>query len=78
MNVRAGLALALVGSVVVEATEDLQGGVTLNTESLTEVGLLSAIDLDQLDVLFLQGGGSLLVLGGESLAVATPRGEDCL
>lgn len=76
MNVRACLALALVGGVVVKATEDLQGGVTLNTEGLAQICLFSAVDLDKLDVLLLESGGSLLVLRSESLAVTTPRGED--
>lgn len=77
VNLRRSLALASVGSNVVEATEDLEGGVALNTVLLAEVGLLSAVDLGKLDVLLLQRGGSLLVLGGEGLAVAAPWGEDC-
>jgi hypothetical protein len=44
---------------------------------LAEFGLFCAVDLGDLDVLLLEGGGSLLVLGGERLAVAAPRGEDC-
>lgn len=72
-----GLALALVGGDGIEATEDLEGRVTLNTVLLAELSLLSAVDLGELDVLLLEGGGSLLVLGGKGLAVAAPRGEDC-
>lgn len=71
------LALALVRGNVVKAAEDLEGGVALNTVLLAEVLLLCAVDLHQLDVLLLEGGGGLLVLGGEGLAVATPGGEDC-
>lgn len=77
MNVRAGLALALVWSVVIETTENLECGVSLNTVLLAQVCLLSAVYLDKLDVLLFQGSGCLLVLGGEGLAVTTPGGEDC-
>ena len=72
-----GLALTAVGRDVVEATEDLQGGVALNTVLLAEFRLLCTIDLDELDVLLLECGGSGLVLGGERLAVAAPWCEDC-
>ena len=75
-NLRSGLALASVGSDVLKATEDLEGRVTLNTVVLAEVSLLSAVNLGELDVLLLQGGSSLLVLGGEGLAVAAPGSED--
>jgi hypothetical protein len=44
---------------------------------LAEVRLLCAVNLDKLDVLVLERGGSLLVLWGESLAVSAPRSEDC-
>lgn len=71
-----GLALTLVGGDGVEATEDLEGRVTLNAMLLAQLGLLSAVDLGELDVLLLEGGGSLLVLGGKGLAVTAPRGED--
>lgn len=70
------LALALVGRDGVEATEDLEGRVALNAMLLAQLGLLSAVDLGELDVLLLEGGGSLLVLGGKGLAVTAPRGED--
>lgn len=63
--------------MVVKATEDLQGGVALNTKLLAQIGLLGAVHLNELDILLLQGGGSLLVLGGEGLAVTAPGGEDC-
>lgn len=43
---------------------------------LAEIGLLSAVDLGKLDALVLEGSGSLLILGSECLAVATPRGVD--
>lgn len=76
-NLPRSLALTAVGSDVVKATEDLEGGVTLNAVGLAEVSLLSAVDLGEADVLLLEGGGSLLVLGGEGLAVAAPGSEDC-
>jgi hypothetical protein len=77
INLPSSLALAGVGSDVLKATEDLEGGVTLNTVILAEVGLLSAVDLGESDVLLLEGSSSLLVLGGEGLAVAAPGSEDC-
>ena len=76
MDSRSSLALATVGADVIRATEDLEGRVTLNTVLLAEVGLLGAVDLCELDVLLLEGGGGLLVLGGEGLAVTTPGSED--
>lgn len=75
-NLPRSLALTTVGSDVVKTTEDLEGGVTLNAVGLAEVSLLSAVDLGEADVLLLEGGGSLLVLGGEGLAVAAPGSED--
>ena len=75
-NLRSSLALALVGGDVVKATEDLEGRVALDAELRAEVGLLRAVDLGELDVLLLEGRGSLLVLGGQGLAVAAPGGED--
>lgn len=75
---RVGLALTAVGRDVVEATEDLQGGVALNAVLLAEIRLLCAINLDELDVLLLQCGGSGLVLGSERLAVTAPWCEDCI
>lgn len=77
-NVRGCLSLALVGRDVLRATEDLESGVALNTILLAEIGLFCAVDLDELDVLLLQGSGSLFVFWGEGLAVATPWGEDCV
>lgn len=70
------LTLARVGRDVVGAAEDLEGGVALNAVLLAEIRLLSAVDLDELDVLLLEGGGSLLVLGSEGLAVTAPGSED--
>jgi hypothetical protein len=43
---------------------------------LAEVGLVDTVDLGQLDVLLLQSSGSLLILGGESLAVTAPGSKD--
>lgn len=76
VHLRSSLSLAIVGSVVASTTEDLEGRVSLNVEVLAEISLLSAVDLGELDVLLLEGGGSLLVLGGEGLAVATPGSVD--
>ena len=70
------LAGTSVGRDDVKATEDLEGGVALNAVVLAEISLINAVDLGKLDVLLLESGGSLLVLGGESLAVATPGSED--
>ena len=39
---------------------------------LAKVGLVNAVDLCELDVLVLQGGGGLFVVGSEGLAVTTP------
>lgn len=76
VNLRSSFPLALVGADVVETTEDLEGGVTLNTVGLAEIGLLSAVDLDELDALLLQCSGSLLVLGGERLAVTAVENDE--
>lgn len=43
---------------------------------LAQVGFDSAVDLGDLDALVLEGGGGLLVVRGEGLAVSTPRGEE--
>lgn len=71
------LALARVGSDIVKATEDLEGGVTLDALVFAEVGLLGAVNLGELDVLLLESCGGLLVLGGEGLAVTAPGSKDC-
>lgn len=76
VDLRSSLALASVGADVLSTTEDLEGRVSLDTVLLAEVGLLSAVDLCELDVLLLERGGSLLVLGSEGLAVTAPRCED--
>jgi hypothetical protein len=77
VDLPSSLALARVGSDIIEATEDLEGGVTLDALVSTEVGLLSAVNLGELDVLLLEGRSGLLILGGEGLAVATPGSKDC-
>ena len=64
--------MALVGGDVLWAAEDLEGRVSLNTVLLAELRLLCAVDLDELDVLLLQGCGGLFVFWGEGLAVAAP------
>lgn len=70
VDLRICLALAGVGRDVILAAEHLEGRVSLNAICLAELSLLCAVDLDKSNVLLLQGGGGLLVLGGESLAVA--------
>jgi hypothetical protein len=62
-NIRRGLALAAVRGDIVEASEDLEGRVTLDTVVAAEVGLLGAVNLGQSNVLLLEGCGGLLVLG---------------
>lgn len=76
LSLRRCLALALVGGDVLQTTEDLEGRVTLNTVLLAELRLLCAVNLDELDVLLLQGRGGLFVFWGEGLAVAAPWCED--
>jgi hypothetical protein len=77
-NLRGSLALTSVGSNVVGATEDLEGGITLDSIGGAELGFFGAVDLSELDVLLLQRRSSLLVLGGEGLAVTAPGSVDCL
>lgn len=67
----------MVGLDVLGAAEDLEGRVALDAEALAEVLLLGAVDLGERDVLVLERGGGLLVLGSERLAVAAPWCEDC-
>ena len=76
MHIRLGFPRDAIGSDVVGATEDLEGGVALNAILLAQLGLLCAVDLDERDVLLLECCGRLLVLGRERLAVTAPRGED--
>jgi hypothetical protein len=76
-SVRIGLALALVGGDVVQATEHLESRVSLNAMLLAKIGLFCAVDLYELDILLLERRGSLLVLRREALAVAAPGGIDC-
>ncbi|KAF5125953.1 hypothetical protein E5D57_010647 [Metarhizium anisopliae] len=70
------LALAIVGGDIVNAAENLEGGITLDAVLLAEFSFFSAVNLGELDVLFFQSGSSLLVFGGEGFAVSAPRGED--
>jgi hypothetical protein len=71
-----GLALAAIGRDVLRAAEDLEGGVALDAVLLAEILLLSAVDLDERNVLLLQRSRSRLVLGRKGLAVAAPWRED--
>lgn len=47
--------------------------VALDTMFLTQLGLVNTVDLGDRDALLLQSSGSLLVLGGECLAMPTPN-----
>ncbi len=76
IDLPSSLTLASVWGDVVKTTEDLEGRVTLDAVILAEIGLLSAVDLGEPDVLLLESGSSLLVLGGEGLAVTAPGSED--
>ncbi|KAI6760212.1 hypothetical protein HG531_013413 [Fusarium graminearum] len=76
VDLPSSLALTGVGSDILKATEDLEGGVTLNAVLLAEVRLLSAVNLGEPDVLLLEGSGSLLVFGGKGLAVTAPGSEN--
>ena len=71
-----GLARALVGLDVVDAAEQLKGRVSLHAVALAQLLLLGAVDLCKGNVLVLQLGSGLLVLGGEGLAVTAPGCED--
>lgn len=77
MDLPSRLALAAVGGDIVKATEDLEGGVALDTVVGAELLVLGAVDLDELDALLGEGGSGLLVLRGQSLAVAAPGSVDC-
>lgn len=72
----AGLAGTLVGLVVVDTTEDLESGVSFNAIALAQLLLLSAVNLCEGNVLVLELGSSLLVLGRKGLAVSAPGSED--
>jgi hypothetical protein len=50
--------------------EDLQGGVALDTLLLAKIGLDSAVDLGNWDVVLLQLSGSNLVLGSYSSCIS--------
>ena len=43
---------------------------------LAEVGFINAIHFGELDVLFLQGGGRFLIVGGKRLAVPAPSKDN--
>lgn len=57
-------------------TEDLEGGEALDAVLSTQLVLLGAVDLGELDVFWEELGGSLFVLGSKSLAVTTPWGVE--
>lgn len=61
---------------ILRAPENLHGRVTLDPIISAQVLFGSAVDLDERDVLPLQFGGSLLILGGQSLAMTAPGGKE--
>ncbi|KAH4295492.1 hypothetical protein HBI01_156720 [Parastagonospora nodorum] len=85
-----GLALTAIGRDVLGSAEDLEGGVALDAVLLAQILLLSAVDLDQCNVLFLQrpmamaGEGSAWYGGyggltlGEDEVVLLDKGLECV
>jgi len=71
-----GLAGTLVGLDIVGAAEDLESGVSLYAVALAQLLLLGAVNLCERNVLVLELGSGLFVLGSEGLAVAAPGCED--
>lgn len=57
-----------------DAERDLR--VSLDALGLAELSMLNAVDFCKLDVLFLEGSGGLLVVGGKSFAMAAPGGKE--
>ena len=47
--------------------------VSLDTLLLAEFGLIDTVDFGEFDTLLLEGGGGLLVVRGQGLAVTTPE-----
>lgn len=62
--------------MVVRASEDLDGWVTLDAIIFAQVGLFCTVDLDEGDIFLFEGGGSLFIFGGQGFAVSTPGGEE--
>lgn len=69
--------LVLLGLVTL-SIEILNSGETLNTETLAQVAVRISVDLADGNLVLSEGKDTskLLVDGGESLAVAAPRGEE--
>lgn len=76
ISLRWCLPRAAVGCDIVEASEDLEGRITLDTVFLAQFRLLCAVNFGQRNVLLFQLCGSFFVLGGEGFAVAAPRCEN--
>lgn len=62
--------------MVVDTAEDLESGVSLDAVALAQLLLLGAVDLCEGNILVLELGGGLFVLGSEGLAVSAPGSED--
>jgi hypothetical protein len=73
LNLRISLAWSGVWGNILWSTEDLESWISLDTHALAEFALLCAVNLGELDVLFLQACGGFLVFWGKSFAVSTPR-----
>lgn len=71
-------AAVVVARLIALAIEPLEGWKALNTEALSEISLGVGVDLGDLDLVIckLENVGQVLIDGGESLAVAAPRGEE--
>lgn len=73
---RSSLGCSLVWAVVIKATEDLEGGITIDVEGLAEIGLFCTVNFGKLDLLLDKSRGSLLIFGGKFLAVTAPGSVD--
>lgn len=71
-DLRLGLAGTGVGLGVLGTTENLESRVAIDRVVAAQVLLHGAVNLGHRDVLALQLGSGLLILGGEGLAVTAP------
>jgi len=75
-DIRWSLSSTGIGLDVVRTSENLDCRISFYTIVFAEVCLFSAVNLDQGNVLLLEGGGSFFILRSQSLAMATPRSEE--